>query len=84
MTEIIGAEAAGRRGPAGIERGVLEKIEQIRMDGSLQWQVATHLNVSLRTVTSIMRRRIVPYLKISGVIRLDLLEVDRAFKQLGR
>jgi hypothetical protein len=47
-------------------------------------QVATHLNVSLRTVTSIMRRRIVPYLKISGVIRLDLLEVDRAFKQLGR
>jgi len=47
-------------------------------------QVATHLNISLRTVTSIMRRRIVPYLKIGGVVRLDLLEVDRVFKQLGR
>jgi len=32
-------------------------------------QVATRLNISLRTVTSIMRRRIVPYLKIGGAGR---------------
>ena len=47
-------------------------------------QVATHLNISLRTVTSIMRRRIVPYLKIGGAGRRFERRTHRRHSQFVR
>ena len=47
-------------------------------------QVATHLNISLRTVTSIMRRRIVPYLKIGGAGRCFERRTHRRHSQFVR
>jgi hypothetical protein len=45
-------------------------------------QMAVHLKVTLRTVTSLMRRRILPYIKIGSVVRFDVARVDSAFANL--
>jgi hypothetical protein len=38
----------------------------------------------LRTVTNLMRRRLLPFLQIGSVIRFDLVQVDATVAALGR
>jgi excisionase family DNA binding protein len=43
-------------------------------------QLADHLNCSLRTINNLMRRRILPYLKVGGLVRFDLEACETALK----
>jgi hypothetical protein len=47
-------------------------------------QIAVHLQVSLRTVSNLMRRRLLPFVQIGSVIRFDLVQVDATVAALGR
>ena len=58
------------------------KVDQHPRTWRTKSQIAEHLQVSLRTVSNLMRRRVVPYVKIGHIIRLDLPQADAAFKQL--
>lgn len=44
-------------------------------------EIAAHYNVSPRTISNYMKRRILPYVKIDGVVRFDLEECDRAMEK---
>ena len=50
-----------------------------------QWktkrELALHLRCSIRTVTSLMRRGIIPYCKCGHFVRFDVTECDRAVEQ---
>ena len=43
--------------------------------------LAQHFSISLRTVTNLMRRRMVPYVKVGRVVRFDLDGCDRAMRK---
>ena len=45
--------------------------------------VAKHFSVSISTVRSWIRGRVVPSLKIGGVYRFKLTEVDAALRKIG-
>src|ERR1700692_2519494 len=45
MTEIMAAESARGRRPTRVRRGVLEQIEEIGMNGALEYGIAAHQNV---------------------------------------
>ncbi len=47
-------------------------------------QVAAHYRVSVSTVRVWIRQNIVPFLKIGGVYRLKISEIDAVFKQLPK
>jgi excisionase family DNA binding protein len=44
-------------------------------------QVATHYQVSVSTVRAWIRRGLIPYMKIGGVYRMKISELDAAFKK---
>ena len=44
-------------------------------------QVAKHYQVSISTVRAWIRQGIVPFLKVGGVYRLKLADLEAAFKQ---
>jgi excisionase family DNA binding protein len=44
-------------------------------------QVAAHYQVSVSTVRAWIRQNVVPFLKVGGVYRLKLADVEAAFKQ---
>jgi excisionase family DNA binding protein len=47
-----------------------------------QWltkaEIADHIGVSKRSVTKLMRRRVLPYVKVGRIVRFDLEACDRA------
>jgi excisionase family DNA binding protein len=43
-------------------------------------QVATHFNVSPRTVTNLMRQQSLPYVKIGRLVRFDLHACDERMR----
>lgn len=43
--------------------------------------IACHFKCNIRTVTKLMRRGILPYVKIGRLVRLDLDECDRAMEK---
>ena len=45
-------------------------------------QIAAHLQVSLRTMTNLMRRNVLPYVKIGHLVRVDLGQTDLAIEKL--
>ena len=45
MTEIVAAESAGRRGPGGAGRGVLQQVKQVGMKRALELGIAANENV---------------------------------------
>lgn len=44
-------------------------------------EIACHLKCNIRTVTKLMKRRILPFVKIGRIVRLDLDECDRAMEK---
>jgi excisionase family DNA binding protein len=56
--------------------------EQPSSPGQANWktkrEIAAHLKCSVRTVTTLMARRMLPYVKIGHFVRFDLAECDRA------
>jgi hypothetical protein len=45
-------------------------------------QIASHLRISLRSTTNLMRKRVLSYVKIGNLVRIDLGQTDRAIEQL--
>jgi hypothetical protein len=45
-------------------------------------QIAAHLRISLRSTTNLMRKRVLSYVKIGNLVRIDLGQADRAIEQL--
>ena len=43
--------------------------------------LAQHYSISLRTVTNLMRRRVVPFVKIGRVVRFDRHGCDQAMRK---
>ena len=43
--------------------------------------LAQHYSISLRTVTNLMRRRVVPYVKVGRVVRFDQHGCDQAMRK---
>jgi hypothetical protein len=43
--------------------------------------LAQHYCISLRTVTNLMRRRVLPYVKIGQVVRFDAAACEQAMKK---
>ena len=54
------------------------------MDKDSRWQnkagIAERYGISLRSVDNLRRRRILPHVKIGGIIRFDVEACDKAFK----
>jgi len=44
-------------------------------------EIALHLKCSVRNVTSLMQRGVIPYCKCGHFVRFDLDECDRAMQQ---
>jgi len=47
-------------------------------------QIAEHYHCNVRTVTNLMQRRILPYVKIGRFVRFDLVACDRAMLKYER
>lgn len=45
-----------------------------------KYQIATRLQISLRSVTNLMSNRMIPYVKIGHLVRLDTVRVDAAMQ----
>ena len=43
--------------------------------------LAQHYDISLRTVTNLMRRRVLPYVKIGQVVRFDPQACEQAMRK---
>jgi excisionase family DNA binding protein len=44
-------------------------------------EVANHYQISVRTVTGMMQRRLLPFTRLGSLVRFDLTECDRALEQ---
>jgi len=44
----------------------------------LKKEIADHYRCDLRTITNLMRRRILPFVKIGRIVRFNVEECDRA------
>lgn len=55
--------------------------------GTCPWrtkcQMAEHLGISLRSVTTLMHNRMLPFVKIDGLVRMHILHCDFAMRALG-
>jgi excisionase family DNA binding protein len=47
-------------------------------------QIATHFRIGLRTVTSLMERRVLPYTKVRHLVRFNIAACDAAFGFFNR
>jgi len=46
--------------------------------------MAEHYRCHVKTITNLMRRRILPFLKIRRLVRLNVVECDRAMEKYTR
>jgi excisionase family DNA binding protein len=44
--------------------------------------IAAHLGVSVRHITNLQRRRVIPYVKVGRVVRFDIHACDQALKAM--
>jgi excisionase family DNA binding protein len=44
-------------------------------------EIADHFQCHIRTVTKLMKRRILPFVKIGRLVRFDLAECDRVMER---
>jgi excisionase family DNA binding protein len=60
--------------------------EQIILNPEKNWktkrEIAAHFKCSVRTITSLMRRRILPFIKQGRFVRFDTDDCDRAMEKL--
>ena len=49
-------------------------------DWKTKREIAAHFKCSVRTITSLMRRRILPYVKNGRLLRFDTVDCDRAME----
>ncbi len=49
-------------------------------DWKTKREIAAHFKCSVRTITSLMRRRILPYVKNGRFLRFDTADCDRAME----
>ncbi len=49
-------------------------------DWKTKREIAAHFKCSVRTITSLMRRRILPYVKNGRLLRFDTADCDRAME----
>jgi hypothetical protein len=63
--------------------GTADNIQSADPPGG-QWktkrQMAAHLSISERTVTALMRQRVLAFVKLRRILRFDLGECDSAFR----
>jgi excisionase family DNA binding protein len=59
----------------------IENAGRARKDWQTKSEIAGHLKCDIRTVTNLMRRGILPYVKIGRIVRLDLRECDQAMEK---
>jgi excisionase family DNA binding protein len=45
-------------------------------------EIAAHFKCSVRTITSLMRRRVLPFVKQGRFVRFDTSDCDRAMEKL--
>jgi hypothetical protein len=50
----------------------------------LKKEIADHYRCDLRTITNLMRRRILPFVKIGRIVRFNVEECDRAMNKYKR
>ena len=50
----------------------------------LKQEIADHYRCDLRTITNLMRRRILPFVKIGRILRFNIEECDRAMNKYKR
>ncbi len=59
---------------------------EINSQQIIQWktkrEIAAHLKCSVRTITTMMRQRILPYVKQGRFVRFDTADCDRAMQRL--
>ena len=55
--------------------------EQVQNRWLTKADLALHYSISLRTVTNLMRRRVLPYVKIGQVVRFDTLACEQAMRK---
>lgn len=53
-------------------------------DWKTKREIAAHFKCSARTITSLMRRRILPYVKNGRLLRIDTADCDRALSEPHR
>ena len=44
-------------------------------------EIASHFQCNIRTISKLMKRRILPYVKIGRVVRFDVVECDQALEK---
>ena len=63
----------------------MNESQQAELTVPSRWQtkagLAQHFSISLRTVTNLMRRRVLPYVKIGRVVRFDLPACEQSLKK---
>lgn len=55
--------------------------EQVQNRWLTKADLALHYSISLRTVTNLMRRRVLPYVKIGQVVRFDPQASEQAMRK---
>jgi hypothetical protein len=59
--------------------------ESVDSEEAKEWctkrQVSSHFGVGVRTITNWMQRRILPYVKIGGVVRFHLPDCEAAMRK---
>ena len=50
----------------------------------LKQEIADYYRCDLRTITNLMRRRILPFVKIGRIVRFNIKECDRAMNKYKR
>ena len=66
-----------------------DPVKEQQADGAAvtpdRWQtkagLAQHFSISIRSVTNLMRRRAVPYVKVGRLVRFDLPACEKALKK---
>ena len=60
-----------------------DQTEHMGRDWRTKAEIAGHYQIGVRTVTKLMRRRILPYGKLRNLVRFDVAACDRAMEFFG-
>jgi hypothetical protein len=60
------------------------EIPDLRTLWRSKHQIAEHYGCDIRTITNLMRRRVLPYVKIGRFVRFDVGECDQAMEKYKR
>lgn len=72
--------------PAGVLRGADNMNPENTIGGEPPWRdkagIAAHFGVSVRHVTNLQRRRVLPYVKLGRNVRFDVRACEEAAKAM--